>query len=162
MIYLGRNFAFHVSVWRMWWWGIRCRCSSSRVYQHWKRFPLLIQGEEGSFLLVGKNSMRLHSTLETVMKRAELPARVNQCYIPVLKLPVSGYVMKGVFVVVMEMKDLQDGNDFLMNSEDDGSEDKEEAAYTEAVKEILEKHRGMMHTIDLVWIRCISEPEYCF
>ncbi|KAI3721542.1 hypothetical protein L2E82_32558 [Cichorium intybus] len=40
----------------------------------------------------------------------------------------------GIFVIVMEMNDLFDGNDLLMNSED-GFEDNEEAAYTEAVME---------------------------
>lgn len=50
--------------------------------------------------------------------------------------------------MVMGMNNLQVGNDFLMNSEDGSFEDKEEAAlYTEAVKEILEKHKGMMLTI---------------
>ncbi|CAH1412569.1 unnamed protein product [Lactuca virosa] len=64
-------------------------------------------------------------------------------------LPVSGYVMKGVFVMVMEMKDLESENDILMNSEDGGFEDKEEAAYTEALMEIMEKHKGMMNTLSL-------------
>ncbi|CAH1412577.1 unnamed protein product [Lactuca virosa] len=58
------------------------------------------------------------SELETELARVDVLARVSECYIPVLKLPVSGYVMKGVFVMVMGMNNLQGGNDFLMNSED--------------------------------------------
>ncbi|CAH1412574.1 unnamed protein product [Lactuca virosa] len=86
----------------------------------------------------------VHSTSETVFNRVEVPDIVNNCYIPVLKLPVSGYVMKGIYFGVIEMNGFQGGNDGLMNSED-GFEDKEEAAYTEAMMEILEKHKGMMH-----------------
>ncbi|KAI3503969.1 hypothetical protein L1887_32493 [Cichorium endivia] len=88
----------------------------------------------------------VHSASETMMSRVELPDIVRKCYIPVLKLPVSGYVMKGIHVILMEMKGFQGGNDGLMNS-NNGFEDKEEAAYTEAVMEILNKHKGMMHTI---------------
>ncbi|KAI3700394.1 hypothetical protein L2E82_45020 [Cichorium intybus] len=85
------------------------------------------------------------SALETVkseMNRIEVPARVSQCYIPVLNMPISGYVMKGVTLVVMEMNGVQGGNDGLMNSED-----KEEAAYTEALMEILEKHNDKMKVL---------------
>ncbi|KAL7608166.1 F-box protein AUF1 [Lactuca sativa] len=87
----------------------------------------------------------VHSTSETVFNRVEVPDIVNNCYIPVLKLPVSGYVMKGIYFGVIEMNGFQGGNDFLMNSENGGFEDKEEAAYTEAMMEILEKHKGIMH-----------------
>ncbi|CAI9277524.1 unnamed protein product [Lactuca saligna] len=77
----------------------------------------------------------LHSASKTELARVDVLTQVSECYIPVLKLPVSGYVMKGVFVMVMGMHNLQGGNDFLMNSENGGFEDKEEAAlYTEAVQ----------------------------
>ncbi|XP_023763328.1 F-box protein AUF2 [Lactuca sativa] len=38
------------------------------------------------------------SELETELARVDVLARVSECYIPVLKLPVSGYVMKGVLL----------------------------------------------------------------
>ncbi|KAL7611442.1 hypothetical protein Lser_V15G13712 [Lactuca serriola] len=118
------------------------------------------------------------SASEAVMNNVDVPNFLSNCYIPVLKLPVSGYVMKGVFVMVMEMKDLERENDILMNSEDGGFEDKEEAAYTEAAMEILEKHKGMMNTLNLnsqLWylkeavevslereINIVAQPSSCF
>ncbi|CAH1412581.1 unnamed protein product [Lactuca virosa] len=109
-------------------------------------------GRRGRLSLSGKKLIEvkesLHSASETELNRVEVPAKVSKCCIPVLKLPVSGYVMNGVFVILMEMKDVNGGIDGLMNSEDGGFEDKEEAAlYTEAVKEILEKHKGMMQRL---------------
>ncbi|KAI3503971.1 hypothetical protein L1887_32500 [Cichorium endivia] len=121
-----------------------------------KDLPLLEEisitdsGRRGRLLLSGgkladvKNEW-VSSALETVkseMNRIEVPARVSQCYIPVLNMPISGYVMKGVTLVVMEMNGVQGGNDGLMNSED-----KEEAAYTEALMEILEKHNDKMKVL---------------
>ncbi|KAI3700393.1 hypothetical protein L2E82_45019 [Cichorium intybus] len=79
-------------------------------------------------------------------KVEDIPGSVSRCYIPVLNLPDSGYVMKGIFVIVMEMNDLVGGNDVVMNS-NDGFEDEEEAAYTEAVMEILEKHKDRMQKV---------------
>ncbi|KAI3700382.1 hypothetical protein L2E82_45008 [Cichorium intybus] len=112
-------------------------------------------GRRGRLFLSGKKLREVkewvHSASETMMGHVEIPDIVSNCYIPVLKLPVSGYVMKGIHVILMEMKDLQGRNDGLMNS-NDGFEEKEEAAYTEAVMEILNKHKGMMHTI---WPRVI-------
>ncbi|KAL4567656.1 hypothetical protein LXL04_023246 [Taraxacum kok-saghyz] len=91
------------------------------------------------------------SALETVkseMNRIEIPSSVKHCYIPFLDMPISGYVMKGITLIVMDMNGFQGGigNDGLMNSED-GLEDKEEAAYTEAVMEILENHKGGMKVL---------------
>ncbi|KAI3700395.1 hypothetical protein L2E82_45021 [Cichorium intybus] len=80
-------------------------------------------------------------TVKSEMDRIEVPDTVRECYIPVLELPVSGYVMKGITVVVMAMNVnvFQSGDGSRMISED-SSEDKEEAAYSEAVMEILTKH----------------------
>ncbi|KAI3804422.1 hypothetical protein L1987_25954 [Smallanthus sonchifolius] len=75
--------------------------------------------------------------------RIEVPVNVSQCYVPVLNMPVSGYVMKGITLVVMQMNSIQDGNDCFMNGEG-GFEDKVEAAYGEAVMEILENHKDKM------------------
>ncbi|KAI3700388.1 hypothetical protein L2E82_45014 [Cichorium intybus] len=88
----------------------------------------------------------VHSASETVMGNVEIPKITSYCYIPDLKLPVSGYVMKGLYVIVMEIKGFQGGNDVVMNS-NDGFEDEEEAAYTEAVMEILEKHKDRMQWV---------------
>ncbi|XP_023741060.1 F-box protein At5g46170 isoform X1 [Lactuca sativa] len=102
-------------------------------------------GRRGRLSLSGKklNEVKewVHSASETELDRVEIPDMVSKCYIPVLKLPVSGYVMRGVFITIMEVKDLQGENNGLMNNED-GFEDKEEAAYTEAVMEILKNHKG--------------------
>ncbi|KAI3700390.1 hypothetical protein L2E82_45016 [Cichorium intybus] len=107
-------------------------------------------GRRGKLFLSGEKLREVkewvHSSSETMMDHVEIIDIVRNCYIPVLKLPVSGYVMKGIDVIVIKMKGFQGGNDGLMNS-NDGFEDKEEAAYTEAVMEILNKHKGMMHTI---------------
>ncbi|KAI3693485.1 hypothetical protein L6452_33320 [Arctium lappa] len=107
-------------------------------------------GKRGRLSLSGERLAEvkewIHSASESVkpqLNRIEVPVSVSQCYVPVLDMPVSGYVMKGITLVVMEMNDLQGGNDGFINRED-GFEDKEEAAYSEAVIEILEKHKGRM------------------
>ncbi|CAH1412587.1 unnamed protein product [Lactuca virosa] len=105
-------------------------------------------GRRGRLSLSGKKLREVkewvHSASETVFDRVEVPDMVSKCYIPVLKLPVSGYVMKGVFCAVMEMKDLHGENDNGLLDSENGFEDKEEAAYIEAMKEVLEKDNGMM------------------
>ncbi|KAI3700389.1 hypothetical protein L2E82_45015 [Cichorium intybus] len=107
-------------------------------------------GRRGRLFLSGEKLRKVkewvHSASQTMMGHVEIPEIVSNCYIPVLKLPVSGYVMNGVHVILMEMKDLQGGNDVLMIS-NDGFEDEEEAAYTEAVMEILEKHKVRMQRV---------------
>ncbi|XP_076947768.1 F-box protein At4g18380-like [Bidens hawaiensis] len=77
------------------------------------------------------------------MNRIEVPVNVSQCYVPVLEMAVSGCVMKGVTCVVMRMNDAQDGDDCFVDG-DNRFEDKVEAAYSEAVMEILEKHKDKM------------------
>lgn len=73
----------------------------------------------------------------------DLPSSVSDCYIPLLKLPVSGYVMKGVNLILFE----RDGSDYdsimkIVADLDDDLEDKEEVVYSEALREIFKKHRG--------------------
>ncbi|KAK1430480.1 hypothetical protein QVD17_13237 [Tagetes erecta] len=77
------------------------------------------------------------------LNRIEVPVNVNQCYVPVLKLPVSGCVMKGVTFVVMRMNNVEGENGCFVNV-DDVFEDDLEAAYSEAVMEILENHQNKM------------------
>ncbi|CAH1412589.1 unnamed protein product [Lactuca virosa] len=105
-------------------------------------------GRRGRFSLNGEKLSEvkqwwLHPPLEPRKELVGIPNMVSKCYIPVLNLPVSGYMMKGIFCALMESKNLDGEIDGLLNSED-GFDDKEEAAYTEAMKEILEKHRGLM------------------
>ncbi|XP_023741052.1 F-box protein AUF2 [Lactuca sativa] len=111
-----------------------------------RRGRLSLSGEKLAEVKKGWVSSAME-TLKSEMNRIEVPASVSQCHIPVLDMPISGYVMKGVTLVVMEMNGLHDEKDSLMNSEDGGSEDKEEAVYTEAVMEILEKHKDRMKVL---------------
>ncbi|CAH1412578.1 unnamed protein product [Lactuca virosa] len=112
-------------------------------------------GRRGRLSLSGKELSEVkewvHSASETVLNRVNVPTIMRNCYFSVLKLPVSGYVMKGIYFCVMEMKDIEGGNEFLMSSENGGFEDKEESAYTEAMMEILKKYKGMMLTQNLSW-----------
>ncbi|CAI9277523.1 unnamed protein product [Lactuca saligna] len=113
-------------------------------------------GRRGRLSLSGKKLSEVkdwvHSASETVLNGVNVPTIMQNCYIHVLKLPVSGYVMKGIYFCVIEMKDIEGtGNEFLMSSENGGFEDKEEAAYTEAMMEILKKYKGLMLTQNLWW-----------
>lgn len=84
------------------------------------------------------------------MNRIEVPVTVSHCYVPELNLPVSGCVMKGVTFVAMKMNNFEggngngNGNDGFVNGDDDRFENKEEAAYDEAVTEILENYKDRM------------------
>ncbi|PWA77748.1 F-box domain, Leucine-rich repeat domain, L domain-like protein [Artemisia annua] len=76
------------------------------------------------------------------------PRRLSCCYVPLLELPFSGYVMKGVTLYIMGRNDLPAENfDSFMNIDLNDFKDKKEAAYSEAVMEILKKHRGDIKTI---------------
>ncbi|PWA34864.1 F-box domain, Leucine-rich repeat domain, L domain-like protein [Artemisia annua] len=66
--------------------------------------------------------------------------KLHRCYVPLLKLPVSGYMMKGVTLALFEMNDLVDDDSFTNINLND-FEDKEEAAYNEAMMEIFKKNR---------------------
>ena len=73
----------------------------------------------------------------------DIPHRWSKCYVPLLKLPVSGYVMKGVTLRLLGRNDLLDDDiDSFMKIDVNDFEDKEEAAYSEAVIEIVKKHRS--------------------
>ena len=73
----------------------------------------------------------------------DIPLRLSKCYVPLLKLPVSGYVMKGVTLRLLGRNDLLDDDiDSFMKIDVNDFEDKEEVAYSEAVIEIVKKHRS--------------------
>lgn len=105
---------------------------------------------------IGEVRKWLHSPSELykqmLIQNFEIPDRVSAGYIPLLNLPVSGYVMKGVNLVIIERDgfDIPDGYDRFMKSDDmddDFQHDKEEAAYAEAVMEIFEKHSGSIESL---------------
>lgn len=107
-------------------------------------------GKRGRLLLSGGKLVEVREwirsdsdSVKPQMNRIDIPVSVSQCYVPLLNLPVSGCVMQGVTFVVMQMMDLGNGNDGFMNGED-RFEDAEDAAYSEAVMEILENHNGRM------------------
>ncbi|PWA77320.1 F-box domain, Leucine-rich repeat domain, L domain-like protein [Artemisia annua] len=103
-------------------------------------------GKRGKVSISGKNfaeaKNELYSPSRTVGEKVRLEdncARMTKCYTPLLKLPVSGYVMKGVTLILMERKDVPHDNDWLLKTDDDldNLEDEEEAAYSEAMKVIF-------------------------
>ncbi|GJX10738.1 hypothetical protein Tco_0200597 [Tanacetum coccineum] len=64
----------------------------------------------------------------------DLPRRISKCYVPLLKLPVLGYVMKGVTIIRFRRNDLLDDDiDSFMKIDLNDFEDKEEVAYSEAM-----------------------------
>ncbi|PWA38819.1 F-box domain, Leucine-rich repeat domain, L domain-like protein [Artemisia annua] len=84
----------------------------------------------------------LYSPSRTIGENVKLEnegAKMTNCYFSLLKLPVSGYVMKGVTLFLMERGDVPHDNDWLLKTTDDldNFEDEEEAAYNEAMKLIL-------------------------
>lgn len=83
-------------------------------------------------------------TLEQSLNFIDSPHRISLCHIPVLELPVSGYVMKRVTLFLMERDYLPDNGDASYIKTDFEVEEKEEAAYSEAVIEIFKKHRERM------------------
>nr|XP_043631016.1 uncharacterized protein LOC122602391 [Erigeron canadensis]XP_043631017.1 uncharacterized protein LOC122602391 [Erigeron canadensis] len=120
-----------------------------------KDFPLLENvcitdsGKRGKLCLSGRkvSDVRewVNSDVKPHLSRIEVPVSVSQCFLPTLELPVSGYVMKGVTFVVMHMSG-NGKNDGFVNGDVDGFEE-EEAAYREAVMEILENHKEKMMTL---------------
>lgn len=71
--------------------------------------------------------------------------KVGQCYVPVLKLPKSGYIMKGVTLILRERIHLPDDMSLLSTHIlDDDFEDEEEGAYNEAMKEMLKELKRQM------------------
>ncbi|KAK9059106.1 hypothetical protein SSX86_021725 [Deinandra increscens subsp. villosa] len=107
-------------------------------------------GERGRLSLSGGKLAEvrewIHSAPDNVkpqMNRIEVPVNVSQCYVPVLNMPVSGCVMKGITLVVMRMDDVEGEDDCFTNGED-GFGDRVELAYSEAVMEILENHKDKM------------------
>ncbi|PWA70001.1 F-box domain, Leucine-rich repeat domain, L domain-like protein [Artemisia annua] len=89
------------------------------------------------------------SPSESLYMRLELGCRVSRCYVPLLELPISGYVMKGVTLFLMERDNLpEDEYDSFWKSVDADFEEKEEAAYCEAVMEIFKNHMGRIERLN--------------
>nr|XP_043638351.1 F-box protein AUF1-like [Erigeron canadensis] len=121
-------------------------------------FPLLENvlitqsGKRGSVSCSGRNIVEMRKWLCSPADGIEhklddctdFPCRLSHCYVPLLKLPFSGYLMKGVTLYLMERKDLRDGDKSFMNINMDDFEDKEEAAYGEAMMEMLKKLRSQI------------------
>ncbi|GJU90896.1 F-box domain containing protein [Tanacetum coccineum] len=133
-------------------------------------FPLLEKvsitdsGKRGRVSHRGENIVELRNWLssppESLKKEIECHCQLSRCYVPFLELPVSGYVMKGVTLILLERYNLgNDKNDSFMKSDDHDDncmnnydddyvfEDNEEAAYREAVMEIFKKHRVRMERL---------------
>ncbi|PWA79638.1 hypothetical protein CTI12_AA203580 [Artemisia annua] len=79
------------------------------------------------------------------MKFENVHHEVGQCYVPLLKLPISGYTMKEVTLILRERINLPVDTS-LLNTHilDDGYEDEEECAYNEAMKEMLKELKHQM------------------
>ncbi|PWA76141.1 F-box domain, Leucine-rich repeat domain, L domain-like protein [Artemisia annua] len=108
-------------------------------------FPLLenvtitATGKRGRLSLCGEDFVP--KTIGQTQKSIPNNKRLHWCYIPLLKLPVSGYMMKGVFLAQVEVSALP-FDDSYVNMNFNDFEDKEEAAYSEAVMEIFKKNKG--------------------
>ncbi|GKA55765.1 hypothetical protein Tco_0754837 [Tanacetum coccineum] len=73
----------------------------------------------------------------------DIPYRMSKCYVPLLKLHVLGYNIKGVTILLLGRNDLLDDDiDSFMKIDLNDFEDKEEVAYSKAVIEIVKKHRS--------------------
>nr|GEV55268.1 hypothetical protein [Tanacetum cinerariifolium] len=86
--------------------------------------------------------MRNLSEAGELTKHVEgLPRRISECYVPLLKLLVSGYVMQRVTLILFGRNDLLDDDiDSFMKIDLNAFEDKEKVSYSEAVIEIVKKH----------------------
>lgn len=116
-------------------------------------FPLLEtvsisrSGERGPVFLSGAKIDLLRNLLGSLsdsakhFRRPDFPDRMSWGYFPLLELPVSGYVMKGITLILFERDDLTDKDDSFTNIDLDGFKNKEDVAYSEAVMEILNVHR---------------------
>nr|GEX06707.1 hypothetical protein [Tanacetum cinerariifolium] len=123
-----------------------------KMLQYMKCFPLLENvtitdaGKRGRVSLCGGTIADRENYLSSVLKIIDLWISDNncnwlrRCYVPLLKLPVSGYMMKGVTLALSEMNDFPDDDSFTNINLND-FEDKEEAVYSEAVMEIFKKNR---------------------
>nr|GEW32783.1 hypothetical protein [Tanacetum cinerariifolium] len=91
----------------------------------------------------------LTSPSEASYMRLEFGCRVSRCYVPLLELPVSGHVMKGATLFLFERDDLpEDEYDNFWKTVDADFEDKEEAAYCEAMMEIFKNHMGRIERLN--------------
>ncbi|XP_071690285.1 uncharacterized protein [Rutidosis leptorrhynchoides] len=79
-------------------------------------------------------------------------SRISSCFVSLLKLPVSGYVMKGVALILIDRGDVNDESYIYVDDDmDEGFEqDKEAFVYREAIIEIFKKHKGSIMRSPLV------------
>ncbi|XP_071690281.1 uncharacterized protein [Rutidosis leptorrhynchoides] len=79
-------------------------------------------------------------------------SRISSCFVSLLKLPVSGYVMKGVALILIDRGDVNDESYIYVDDDKDEcfEQDKEAAAYCEAINEIFKKHKGSINRTSLV------------
>ncbi|PWA42877.1 F-box domain, Leucine-rich repeat domain, L domain-like protein [Artemisia annua] len=95
-----------------------------------------------------RNDLTLPS--ESLHMRLELGYRANRCYVPLLELPVSSYVMKGVTLFLFERDDLrEDEYDSFWKTVVADFEDKEEAVYCEAMMEIFKNRMGWIESLKI-------------
>ncbi|XP_071687072.1 uncharacterized protein [Rutidosis leptorrhynchoides] len=90
----------------------------------------------------------IRSPIDSVLERvnqnlSKTFSRISSCFVSLLKLPVSGYVMKGVTMIIFEMDDISEDSS-LKNFDGFEQDNKEEAIYNEAVMEIYKKHKGLI------------------
>ncbi|PWA78861.1 F-box domain, Leucine-rich repeat domain, L domain-like protein [Artemisia annua] len=85
------------------------------------------------------------------LKYLHTACRVSWCYVPLLELPVSGYVMKGVKLYVLQWSDpaVDTNVSFMKSDNDDAFEDNEETLYNEALMEIFRKHSDWIEKLRL-------------
>ncbi|GJT10877.1 F-box domain containing protein [Tanacetum coccineum] len=90
-----------------------------------------------------------YETMKQKLYYLPTDCRISECYVPFLELPVSRYVMKGVYLYLLEWSDhLPDDQYDRFTKIDDDFEDKDEAAYSEAMVEIFKNHRGRIKRME--------------
>ncbi|PWA49480.1 F-box domain, Leucine-rich repeat domain, L domain-like protein [Artemisia annua] len=108
-------------------------------------------GQKVRVSLNGEKVAEMRNLSEAELRKLhdDIPDRMSVCYVPLLKLPVSGYVMKGVTLILLGKNDLLDDIDSFMKLDVNDFEDKEEVAYSEAMIEIVKKHRSRIMIFNL-------------
>ncbi|KAG5517434.1 hypothetical protein RHGRI_037993 [Rhododendron griersonianum] len=98
-----------------------------------KGVKLCLAGEK---LVQCRNTLEVSPTISSQNFGLWALKNMRGGYVPVLQLPISGYVMKGVTIVDFNMCAFDDDTSML----DAFAEEK--GVFSEAVVQILEKHKG--------------------
>lgn len=124
------------------------------LFNHISYFPLLEKisirdsSKKGRISVNGGGKTKIGEMREC--RYSSCSIRSSLCYIPLLELPISGYTMKGVTLVLVDESVIPDGDEsFMASFEDHDFEDKEEVVYGEAMMEIFKKHRGSIRWLQL-------------